>query len=186
MRKLFAIFISVSLTFSSCTDDSKGDVSSDNRRFAPAKGGKVFGGTLNISQSENLTNLFPPGIVDVYTETVASHVFESLVKFDAKTLEIKSAVAEYWDVSSDGLLYTFRLKKGIKFHDDAVFGGEGRELLAKDVLYSFELACTQHEQNIMFTSTLKDRLQGANEFYEASASGTDEGERLTGVKVIDD
>ena len=186
MRKLFAVFISVSLAFSSCTDDSNSDVSSENGRLSDAKGGKVFGGTLNISQSENLTNLFPPGIVDVYTETVASHVFESLVKFDAKTLEIKSAVAEDWDVSSDGLVYTFRLKKGIKFHDNAVFGGEGRELVAKDVLYSFELACTQHEQNIMFTSTLKDRLQGANDFYDASASGTNEGERLTGVKVIDD
>jgi oligopeptide transport system substrate-binding protein len=186
MRPLFPILFSLIIAISSCTDYSQDQERSEVKGLSLGEGGKIYGGVLNVSQSENLTNIFPHGIVDVYTEMVASHVFESLVKFDAKTLEIKPAVAESWNVSSDGLVYTFKIKKGIKFHDNPVFGGKNRELVAKDVLFSFELACTNHEHNIMFTSTLKDRLTGANEFYDATTDGTNKVTQLTGVKVIDD
>ncbi|MBL4625753.1 MAG: ABC transporter substrate-binding protein [Flavobacteriales bacterium] len=185
MRGLLTIFVGLTLVFSSCSGDLNNANSTTTAGVVAAKGGKIYGGTLNISQSENLYNLFPPGIVDVYTHVVASHVFESLVKFDAKTLAIQPCVAEEWDISVDGLVYTFKIKKGIKFHDDDVFGGEGRELTAKDVQFSIELACTQHPQNIMFVSTLQDRLLGANAYYEASADGAP-ANGLEGVKIIDD
>jgi oligopeptide transport system substrate-binding protein len=185
MRKLFVILTGLVLIVSSCGEDTVKTNANSSNGLAVAKGGKVYGGTLNISQSENLNNLFPPSIIDLYTHIVALHVFESLVKFDAKTLAIQPGIAESWEISADGLIYTFNLKKGIKFHDDEVFGDDGRELIAKDVLFSFQLACTQHEQNIMFTSTLKDRLLGANEYYEASGEG-EPNIQLEGVKVIDD
>ena len=181
MRGIFAICIGILLVLPSCMDDSGNSNSTTDNKITEAKGGKVYGGTLNISQSENLHTLFPPSILDVYTHTVASHVFESLVKFDAKTLAIKSSVAEKWTVSEDGLVYTFNIKKGIKFHDDEAFGGEGRELTAKDVQFSFELACTKHDQNVMFVSTLQDRLLGANEYYDGSQEGG-----IEGFKVLDD
>lgn len=42
-------------------------------------------------------------------------------------------------VSDDGLTYTFKIKKGVLFHDDAAFaGGKGRELVAEDFVYSIK------------------------------------------------
>lgn len=60
------------------------------------------------------------------------NVFEGLVIFNDKN-EIVPAVAEKWDISPDGKVYTFHLRPGIKFHN-------GRVLTAEDVKYSLERA----------------------------------------------
>ncbi len=99
-------------------------------------------------------------------------------------MAIEPSIAESWSVSKDGLTYTFKLRQGIKFHEDEVFGGKAREITAYDVKFSFELACTKHEQNIMFISTLQDRLVGANEYYAASENGKPSFD-LEGLKIID-
>src|SRR5689334_528944 len=58
------------------------------------------------------------------------NVCEGLVGYDPKTLAPDtSGVAEKWDISTDGLTYTFHLRKGVKFHN-------GREMTADDVVYS--------------------------------------------------
>ena len=52
-----------------------------------------------------------------------------LVQFD-QTLTIKPALAAFWRSSHDGLVWTFELRKDVKFH-------HGREVTADDVVYSF-------------------------------------------------
>jgi len=42
------------------------------------------------------------------------HIFEGLVEFDEK-LNINLALAERWEISKDGTVYTFYLRKGVKF-----------------------------------------------------------------------
>lgn len=59
------------------------------------------------------------------------NVYESLVFTYRDTNEIVPVLAERWDVSSDGLVYTFYLRKGVLFHD-------GTEMTAADVQTSFE------------------------------------------------
>src|SRR5262249_38731118 len=49
-----------------------------------------------------------------------------------KNLRPSPSLAESWDVSSDGLTYTFKLRRGVKFHD-------GRELTSEDVKFTWEL-----------------------------------------------
>jgi oligopeptide transport system substrate-binding protein len=73
--------------------------------------------------------LEPARISDVYSFSVSQQIFDGLVQFD-QSLAIKPALAEFWRASRDGLLWTFELRKGVKFH-------HGREVTADDVVYSF-------------------------------------------------
>ena len=52
-------------------------------------------------------------------------VFEGLLTFDAK-FQVVPQLAERWEASPDGKVYTFTLRKGVKFHN-------GREMTAEDV-----------------------------------------------------
>lgn len=69
---------------------------------------------------------------DAYSSSVTAYLFESLVSFDVQTGEPVPRVAESWTVSDDGLVYDFKIRKGVKFHD-------GKELSVEDVKYSFDL-----------------------------------------------
>jgi len=70
-------------------------------------------------------------------------VYNKLVEFERGTTKIVPGLAESWHASTDGLLYTFRLRRGVKFHTTKNFTPT-RDFNADDVLYSFE---RQHDPN---------------------------------------
>jgi peptide/nickel transport system substrate-binding protein len=60
------------------------------------------------------------------------NAYDMLVRLDiADTTKVKPGVAESWEISDDGLTYTFKLKPGIKF-------ASGNPITAEDVAWSFE------------------------------------------------
>jgi dipeptide transport system substrate-binding protein len=67
----------------------------------------------------------------------AETVYERLVQFAPGSTRIIPALAESWEISADGLTYTFTLRKGVKFHETPWFK-PSRELNADDVLWSFQ------------------------------------------------
>jgi peptide/nickel transport system substrate-binding protein len=95
-----------------------------------SQGQPQAGGTLVLAQAGE-----PPGL-DVHKQTshVAWRIFElvysTLVEFD-KDLNIVPHLAKSWDISTDGLTYTFYLNQGVKFHN-------GQELTAEDVKFTIE------------------------------------------------
>lgn len=176
---ILTICAAFTLFYSSCSNSSDSDTPKE------AKGGKVYGGTLRINETEQYQTLFPTAITDIGSAHLAQQIYEGLVKFNAKDLSIVPAIAEKWDVDANGTTYTFHLKKGVMFQDNECFeGGKGREVKAADFKYSFELLCTDSKDNSNFSATFQDRVAGANEFFKAS-KGKPNGS-LDGVKVIDD
>ncbi len=144
------------------------------------------GGTLHLNETENYQTLYPFAITDLISANIANQIYEGLVKFDPKTLQVKPSLAEKWEVDESGTTYTFTLRKDAKFQNDPCFtDSKGRNVTAADVKYSFELLCTQSSDNFAFTTSFKDRVLGATKYYEASANGKPSME-LEGVKVIDD
>jgi peptide/nickel transport system substrate-binding protein len=66
-----------------------------------------------------------------------NQIFNGLVQLDDE-LQIIPSIAKEWQVSDDGLTYLFALRRDVYFHDNACFtSGKGRQLLAGDVVYSF-------------------------------------------------
>lgn len=51
-------------------------------------------------------------------------VLENLVKFGDNSMDVEPQLAESWTVSDDGLVWTFKLRKGVKFHDDTDFNSQ--------------------------------------------------------------
>lgn len=66
----------------------------------------------------------------------SQQVYNRLVEFKRGSTEIEPALAERWDISEDGLTYTFHLRKGVKFHSNKEFT-PSREFNADDVVFSF-------------------------------------------------
>ncbi|GAA0776492.1 ABC transporter substrate-binding protein [Roseibium denhamense] len=64
-------------------------------------------------------------------------LYNRLVEFKLGTTEVVPGLAESWEVSEDGLEFTFNLRKGVKFHATSFFTPT-RDFNADDVVFSFE------------------------------------------------
>ena len=184
MKRAFVLFLSLAFLYSCSNDPGQGG-NNDAGEKRVAKGNRVYGGTLKVNETEMYQTLYPYKITDAISAFVAGQIYEGLVKFNTRDLSIMPCIAEKWEMDSSGTVYTFHLRKGVKFQDNECFpDGKGRELKASDVKYSFELLCTDNADNMNFSATFKDRVLGANKFFEESKNG--KGGDLEGVKVIDD
>lgn len=79
------------------------------------------------------------GAAGAIDEVVYANIFEGLTRFGPSG-EILPALAASWDISEDGLTYTFHLHEGVKFHD-------GAALTAQDVVFSIERAMAPDSVN---------------------------------------
>ena len=89
--------------------------------------------------SEGSPEGFNPAFYTAGTTFDASSraIYNRLVEFERGTTKIGPALAESWDVSPDGLEYTFHLRKGVKFQTTKNFTPT-RDFNADDVVWSFE------------------------------------------------
>jgi peptide/nickel transport system substrate-binding protein len=65
--------------------------------------------------------LDPAIMSDGVTARVTNQIFETLVKYDKDTTNVVGSLAEKWESSADGKVWTFTLRKGVKFHDGTNF-----------------------------------------------------------------
>ena len=185
LKLLFVAGIFVLIgTLSGCKKGSKDDGDNNLRK---ASGGRYYGGVFKINESEFIKTLFPHNITDAVSTRVSSQIYEGLLKFDPSDLSIKKCLIDDYTVDSTGTVYTFKLKKGVLFHNDPCFqGGKGRQLTSSDVKYCFTLLCTQNPNNQGFGSVFKDILKGSNDYFAASSGGKTPAKELEGIKIIDD
>jgi peptide/nickel transport system substrate-binding protein len=91
-----------------------------------------YGGTLIFGLEKDVSTLNPFVRMQSTDMDVRTHVYEALLDTDINGI-IVPALAQSWEVSKDGLTYTFRLRRGVKFHN-------GKEMTADDVLWSANYA----------------------------------------------
>jgi oligopeptide transport system substrate-binding protein len=98
-------------------------------------------------------------------------LYSGLVSFDTN-LELVPELAETWDTSSDGTVYTFHIRTNAKFHD-------GRAVTAQDVIYSWERAADPATGSDTVLTYLGD-IVGVAEMHNGST------DHISGLKAIDD
>ncbi len=85
---------------------------------------------------------FDPHVAsDLYSNTIMDAIFDPLLKYDYLARPVKligNTAIGLPEVSADGRIYTFRVKAGIFFAEDAAFGGKPREVTAYDYAYSLK------------------------------------------------
>ncbi|KQY97893.1 peptide ABC transporter substrate-binding protein [Pseudolabrys sp. Root1462] len=88
--------------------------------------------------SEGSPENFYPGINTTGTSfDVNSQIYSRIVDFERGTTNVIPGLAEKWDISADGTVYTFHLRKGVKWHSNANFKPT-RDMNADDILFMFE------------------------------------------------
>ncbi len=150
---LIAVFLSALLLGSLAAPDP-----------ALAQGQPKRGGVIRIAERE-APGLDPHLSISFLTHSYVSLAYSQLVRFpngpeqkSPTDFSILPDLAEKWTVSKDGKVYTFSLRKGVKFHNKPPVNG--REVTADDVKYSIE--------RFMAKSGFRDRF-----------------EPVTGVEVVD-
>lgn len=155
----------------------------NDENIVKLKGGIKGGGIYIINESENIRSLDPVGINDVVSHHVSHQIYDLLVDLDSN-LQLRPALAYRWDISQDGLIYTFHLRNNILFHDNICFpDGKGREMTAKDVKYSFDRILDPRTGSLGF-DYFKNYVEGAEEFIAEINTATSESRDpvLDGVK----
>jgi len=95
---------------------------------------------ITIGMQLEPPNLDPTGgAAAAIDEVVYANVFEGLTRYQADG-SIAPALAASWDISEDGLIYTFKLRDGVKFHD-------GTDMNADDVKFSLDRARAEDSTN---------------------------------------
>jgi peptide/nickel transport system substrate-binding protein/oligopeptide transport system substrate-binding protein len=148
-----------------CTGDKRADESQPERTAAVTQ----YGGTYRKALENEPITLDPAFITDIYAVSVAQQLFDGLVQFDAD-LNVLPSIAKSWSASREGLIWTFQLRQGVKFH-------HGREVTAEDFVYSFTRILDPKTKSPR--TWLFERVQGAKEFLAGTA------ERVEGLRALD-
>lgn len=90
------------------------------------------GGTFNYNIGGEPTTIHPITSTDLYSRYVKEAVCETLAAVSPETYEVIPGVAQKIEISPDGTVFTFTLRKDVKFHD-------GQPMTAEDVKFSFDM-----------------------------------------------
>ena len=129
------------------------------------------GGSMVVSYQSDVATLDPAIGYDWQNWSMIKSLFDGLMDYKPGTTELVPDLAESYEISPDGTVFTFKLRHGVKFHN-------GREMVAEDVKYSIERA-------------VNPATQGPGGGFFASIAGFDDfvggkAEHLTGIEVVNE
>ncbi|MCK4749981.1 MAG: ABC transporter substrate-binding protein, partial [Bacteroidales bacterium] len=101
-----------------------------------SKSTQVRQNIFRYNESKGITTLDPAFARNQTIIWPVNQIFNGLVQLD-EDLNVLPCIAQSWECSEDGKVYTFYLRRDILFHDHASFpGGKGRQVVASDFVYS--------------------------------------------------
>jgi oligopeptide transport system substrate-binding protein len=171
IRKLlinFILLFLLSLIWFNCKNN-KSDFNNSN-----------VSGTFKFILSDPVESLDPANILYSSDGLVASLCYEGIVALTQKQNELEPLIAESWEKTDNGKIYIFKIRKGIKFHNDPCFpGGKGRELISDDIIYTFERIADPKSENAAY-SLFRDKIEGIDDFHTGKAKS------ISGIIAADD
>ena len=143
---------------------------------------------LNIAVRSKIKGMDPIYANDLYSSNEVARVYEGLLQYHylKRPYTLVPNLAESMPtVSEDGFTYTFKIKKGVMFHDDKAFPeGKGRELVAEDFVFAIKRLADPKLQGLGFW-LLDGKIAGLNEWRKKNAdrSKVDYSEEVEGLKA---
>jgi len=140
--------------------------------------------------SARVSGFDPVKSADVDSSMAIAKIYEGLLQYSYldRPYRVEPCLAESMpEISSDGLVYTFHIRKGIKFQDDKCFpGGKGRELVAEDFVYSIK-RCADLKNASNGYWAFNNRIIGLDEFRRKSGGiePTNYDLEVEGLKALD-
>ena len=128
------------------------------------------GGGIVVTYKDDVATLDPAIGYDWQNWSMIKSLFDSLMDYEPGTTTLRPGLAESYDVSDDGMTFTFHLRPGVKFHN-------GRTMVAEDVKYSLDRVTNPRTQSpgAGFFGSIKG--------YDAVADGS--ADSLAGVTIPD-
>ena len=128
------------------------------------------GGAMTVTYKDDVSTLDPAIGYDWQNWSMIKSLFSRLMDYKPGTTELTPDLATSFDISADGLTYTFHLRAGVKFHN-------GRAMTADDVAYSYN-------------RTVNPKTQSPGSGFFKSIAGFDDvtagkADAMSGVKVVD-
>jgi oligopeptide transport system substrate-binding protein len=145
---------------------------------------------LVTANEAEIKGLDPAQVDDVYSAREIAKVYEGLLEYHylKRPYElVPNLAAAMPTVSADGCVYTFTIKEGVKFHDNACFPeGKGRMLVADDFVYTIKRVADSKVCSSWF-SVLAGKIKGLDAWRDkyAEATQADYTEAVEGLKAVD-
>lgn len=139
--------------------------------MAGAQDTPATGGDIVVTYKDDITTLDPAIGYDWVNWSMIKSLYSRLMDYEPGTANLVPSLAESFDVSADGLTYTFKLRPGVKFSN-------GRTVVASDVKYSIERAVNPKTQGP------GAGFFGAIAGFDAVSGGTSE--TLSGIETPND
>lgn len=144
-----------------------------------------YGGTLRINLNGAPDNIFPGQILKNSEQIITTQVYDGLIKYNPRNLEIIPSIAKKWLIEREGTIYTFFLNSAARFHSDKCFNeAKGRIITAADFKYSIEQICRFHIQSSHSLSKQLANLKGFNDFLTAEQQN--DTSDISGIVVYND
>ena len=153
-----------------------------------ANGGNPLVRTLRVAFPVSETGFDPQATSDLYSDHVQRAIFETLYAFDylARPYQrVPRTAAALPQIDDGGRTWTFKVKPGIHFADDAAFNGKKRELTAADYVYSWKRLLDPRVRS-PFSWYLQGKIVGADAVIDAAKGGKlDYDAPIEGLRALD-
>ncbi|WP_066497372.1 ABC transporter substrate-binding protein [Abyssisolibacter fermentans] len=153
MKRIISLMLVIVLSlalFAGCgeTNDVPKDKPSDNNSEQTANenpGEPKDGGTITVALSATPKSIDPVKYTGVYEGNIITNVADTLIKYKQDLSELVPNLATEWNVSDDGLVYTFKLRDDVHFQQGKY--QDGRLMKADDIKYSLERSAKESAMN---------------------------------------
>jgi len=129
------------------------------------------GGTLNLHLEMAAATLWPVTAVDREGMFLISLAYDTLMEYNDAN-ELQPRLAKSWEVSNDGLTYTFHLRRDVKWHD-------GQPFTANDVKFTYTLLANKKAASFV-TGVIVPIVKGSQDYYDGKVDS------ISGIQVVDD
>lgn len=144
-----------------CQPSTTGPTASESAAPGGGTAAPKVGGTLIMNQGQEPNTLLPYGNGNAYAGNIFFATANRLVKVQLPEMSPAPDLAESWTVSADGTTYTFKVRKGVKWHD-------GEAFTLDDIKFTYETL--SHPDRPGGLSANLANIVGAQDFKDKKAS----------------